>query len=406
MSDDGSVVEERDGYRVRLVSMGEDPGDSPRDDEGDLGTLVLKHGRYILPFEGDLTSEIDRGLTEYGYATVARWLKVFHGATVVLPVYGYEHGSLRLRAADEPAYPFTDRWDTGYAGLIYDTPASREECGTQPEDIAQSLAGEVASYDAWFNGEVYAYVVEQFDGRGDDGFGDWDELERVGGFYSTEEATQEGVASLEAHLLTVAEAKRNRRKSMLTRELARTRDTQAHARELLNAADRGVAQTYAALAEIDPDHPLYVAPDAPHWHVERHREDDDVFTASSVFDALEYAAEELKRVADFEADSVPGWNDHLGFQQMADAMQRSERFANLAENAAKVAGNAGLPWWDRSPIYAVEGDEPGNRARLLTAATHQVARINRNGPGAFAVWECKDTRAVCELVNDDDETGA
>lgn len=183
------------GYRLRVRNEGDNPGDSPRDDESNLGTLVLKHGRYDLPFEGDLAGRIDEALQNYGFRTVERWLRVCHGATVVLPVRGYDHGQFRLEAAERPSYPFNDVWDSGLAGLIYDTPQGREECGTPAELIAEVLAAEVKVYDQWANGEVYGYVVEQHEGNGGD---DWEIVDSCGGYYDEDDATSEGEAALRA----------------------------------------------------------------------------------------------------------------------------------------------------------------------------------------------------------------
>lgn len=124
-----------------------------------VGRMVLSHRRYDLPAEDD---DVVRALEHHSPTVVARWLRIFRGATVVLPVWGYDHGQLRLRAGDR-TYPFDCRWDSGLAGLVFDTPETREETGCPPELIDEALREEVATYDRWGNGEFVGFVIERLD---------------------------------------------------------------------------------------------------------------------------------------------------------------------------------------------------------------------------------------------------
>lgn len=198
-------------YRVRVVH--DDMAgmhESPRD-WCSVGTMVTYHRRHNLPCEGDLTSEIDQGLQDYSFRTVERWLRVFHGATVVLPIWGYDHGQLALKAGSR-TYPFSDSWDSGLAGLIYDTPEGRETTGCPADKIEEALTQEVSLYDQWARGEVYGYIIERQTelpdiddngiGRADDD-GVWQELDEGGAcwdFYGVETAMYEGKAELNALL--------------------------------------------------------------------------------------------------------------------------------------------------------------------------------------------------------------
>lgn len=125
-----------------------------------------------------------------GFRIVDRWLRLAHGATIVLPVFGYDHGGLRLKAG-ERTYPFTDQWDSGFAGIVYDTSEAREECGTPRELVAEALAQEVELYDQWANGEMYGFVVEK---RIDTD--QWEEVDSLWGMYGVDYAMTEGKASI------------------------------------------------------------------------------------------------------------------------------------------------------------------------------------------------------------------
>ncbi len=170
-----------------------------------VGRMVLSHRRYDLPSEDDHVAAV---LDAERYhrptlATIARWLRVFHGATVVLPVWAYEHGAIAFHAGDRIGQ-YADRWDSGLAGLIFDTPETREDTGvTDPEVIAAALAGEVELYSDWSNGMFVGRVIERMadpldEADPDDDDAEWSEVEdgAVWGFESVESAREDATMTI------------------------------------------------------------------------------------------------------------------------------------------------------------------------------------------------------------------
>lgn len=165
-----------------------------------VGTMVLsEHRRYDLPREGDepLRAQIDLWLTDPEMGTTpgarvaraAELLKTYYGATVVLPVWAYDHSGLSLKAG-ERTNPFDDRFDSALAGVIFDTPAGREETGVPADQIEAALVQEVELYDTWARGEMYYYRIERRDADG------WNEVDACHGYFSEEEAREQGIAAV------------------------------------------------------------------------------------------------------------------------------------------------------------------------------------------------------------------
>jgi hypothetical protein len=189
--------------RVRIL-----PDEAPESPRGGdtVAHLVLDVARHQLPWEdhtGRLRELCERG----GWRLAARYLTVFCDA-VVVPVYGYAHGDLALRAGD-PVGCFTDPWDAGQAGLAYLTRDElRTACGgTYPGDEqAEALLGaEVATYDQWARGEVVGYIAEQWTpcpaGPGcahTPCTGGWDEIDSCFGIYGIDDAIAQGRAAIAA----------------------------------------------------------------------------------------------------------------------------------------------------------------------------------------------------------------
>lgn len=92
-----------------------------------------------------------------------RYAKEQLGATVVLPLYHYTHGSMTVRVGEAGSNPFSCPWDSGPFGIVFDTPESLAMCGTPADRIAECLKGEVETWNRWLNGEVYGYIIETED---------------------------------------------------------------------------------------------------------------------------------------------------------------------------------------------------------------------------------------------------
>lgn len=104
--------------------------------------------------------QIDVGLIEY--------IKRTYGATVILPIYLYDHSGLSMSAGtfgENPGYPYNDQWDAGMVGVIFDTPEQIEKTGIDPDpkNIESALRSEIEEYDQYLRGEVY-YISESIPG--------------------------------------------------------------------------------------------------------------------------------------------------------------------------------------------------------------------------------------------------
>ena len=180
-------------YRVR-VEWDED-GWNPRDEDCAFGTMVCSHRTHNLPHEGD--DRVDEAFERGGLRLAMRYLSVTQDA-VVLPVYGYDHGQLRLQAGERTG-SFNDRWDSGIAGVIYQQRGG-EYAHLTDEQIVAALKAEVENYDTWANGEMTGYVVEKRCGECEC----WSTVDACWGYYSVEEAMEQGTATLETYHETTA----------------------------------------------------------------------------------------------------------------------------------------------------------------------------------------------------------
>jgi hypothetical protein len=192
-------------FRVR-VEYDQDGTGNPRDNDCNTGTMVLSHRGYNLPSEGDVSfiDQIDRAMERGGPLLAARYLRYLTLTTaanaVVLTVYGYDHGQLRLKAGERTG-SFADKWDSGIAGVIYalrDDIAKAHEGYPMPsdDDIATWLKSEVQEYDTWANGEMTGFIVEVQCGKCQA----WRHVDSCWGFYSVSDAMEQGTDQIPADL--------------------------------------------------------------------------------------------------------------------------------------------------------------------------------------------------------------
>lgn len=177
------------GYQIE-IEQDECPP-SPRD-EDTFGTLVLSHKRYDLPHECDLIEDNYRDADQ-----VERALRKHYGATLILPVWGYDHSGFFLKAGDR-TYPFDCPWDSGLLGFIFTTHKKMVEWfGANNQHTRRKatamLEQEVATYSSYSNGDVWGYIVSDEEGHEvDDG--------SVWGYYDVDEAIQAAEAFINAHV--------------------------------------------------------------------------------------------------------------------------------------------------------------------------------------------------------------
>ena len=127
-------------YRMRLHP---DPDAASPRSQDNLGVLCLSVGRYALPMEDRDVHAAMNG--DYGLGgrrsrrAVTRWLQATRGARVVLPVWGYDHGMLAVHAGAR-SYPFDDRWDSGLAGINFDSADTRRDPGSSARTTSPTSA--------------------------------------------------------------------------------------------------------------------------------------------------------------------------------------------------------------------------------------------------------------------------
>lgn len=149
---DGDVI---GGYTVH-IKQDEYPLD-PREWDN-LGTMTCSHKSYKLGDEQINTGDFN------SWADVERWLRKEKGAVLVLPLYLIDHSGISIsvggfRNVDPQG------WDWGQVGFIW---LSRERmkkeygnCGQKSMDKAEKvLLAEVNTYDAYIQGDVWYYSLE------------------------------------------------------------------------------------------------------------------------------------------------------------------------------------------------------------------------------------------------------
>lgn len=187
------------GYTIEICDDPVAEYANPRQDDNlgvdNLGVMICQHSRYTLGDRADDdVVDFERALNRFrdnlggrrGVQAFARWLRIFHGTTVILPLYLCDSGITMSAGAN--LYAGTDHdptsrsgrftgdaagWDTSTVGFIFDTAATRELIGTPDELVAEALKEEVGAYALWLEGHVYGYRVLD---------GDDDEIESCWGF--------------------------------------------------------------------------------------------------------------------------------------------------------------------------------------------------------------------------------
>jgi hypothetical protein len=169
-------------FKLRII-RDEDPI-SPREWDN-VGTIVARHWRYNLG--DDNAPEIDWSDFDC-WEAVEQHLRDEYGATVVLPVYLYDHSGLALSTT-----PFTCRWDSGRVGAIYATADSVASIlgNADVEAVREALRAEVEEYNRYVEGDVWGFVVQDPWGH---------VVDSCFGFYDKDDAENQGQASLQHHI--------------------------------------------------------------------------------------------------------------------------------------------------------------------------------------------------------------
>lgn len=146
---------EDDSVTVVLWQEFFDENDNPRRYDN-LGVMCARgHRGYDLGDKGPLVDEVHQALLDHGPAVTTRWLRIFRGATVVLPLVLIAHSGISMYVGAGAHVMDPGGWDSGPVGLIFDTPETRDMIGTPDDRIEEELRSEVDLYDQYLQGEVY-----------------------------------------------------------------------------------------------------------------------------------------------------------------------------------------------------------------------------------------------------------
>lgn len=134
------VIETHSRYRVRLEIMEDSTDCNPRTNQGcNLTNVITPSQRSYIDVDkdgGPLQYGWDHFSTlEGGEEMFIRWARIFHDATVI-----------------------EDRPHDGAWSFWYVMPDKAAESTWTPEKIIEA---EIAEYQAWASGDVYAYVIER-----------------------------------------------------------------------------------------------------------------------------------------------------------------------------------------------------------------------------------------------------
>jgi len=152
-------------YRVRLEQ--DQDCESPREDDVPAGVICAWSLDYTWPAEDSDQVTADRvrkAVGHYGqfgmyhegrsFAAVSRWLRMFYGATIVLPLYSSNAG---LSTGTQDETPEAGN----YVGVTFDQPSTRKTTGIPTERMADALRIDVEQYAQWAEGDCYGYVIER-----------------------------------------------------------------------------------------------------------------------------------------------------------------------------------------------------------------------------------------------------
>jgi len=182
-----------DGTEYRVYLEQDSDCENPRESgDAQVGRIVcVRSPRYLRPEEsGDNVSAslVQSAIDDHSFRVVARWLRLFYGASTVLPLYS--GGDDRPSAGD-----LTDSPDAGdYIGVTFDQPSTRRTTGVDNlEDIPTALSVEVDEFGEWARGETYGYVIER---RDESEFGEWEQTDSLWGLIGDDYARSEALRAL------------------------------------------------------------------------------------------------------------------------------------------------------------------------------------------------------------------
>ena len=185
--------------RVRIVH--DQDVESPREWDN-VGRMVCWHRRYNLGDEQpkDSPQEWKRNLAADHVNGNEDQIpdehvdRILEKHFIILPLYLYDHSGITMSCA-----PFSCPWDSGQVGYIYCTKQRGiAEC-TTVENAEKCLQGEVKVYDQYLRGDVYGFVVEEYDD-----LTGWSHVDSCCGFYGSDPRENGMAEYLDAELTELA----------------------------------------------------------------------------------------------------------------------------------------------------------------------------------------------------------
>lgn len=190
-----------DGVTYRVYLEQDPDAESPRETDTNVGVIVARSSQYTWPVEdGDSIggARVADAVNDHDFHVVARWLRVFHRANVVLPLYstGYESRPVAGQGGETP--------EVGdYIGVTFDQPSTRRITGVIPDHMSIALDTDVDEYSTWAVGECYGYVIERAEHDDSDPLGldisdhaDWEHVDSCWGMIGDEYAREAGMRAL------------------------------------------------------------------------------------------------------------------------------------------------------------------------------------------------------------------
>jgi len=115
---------------------------------------------------------------------------------VILPLYLYDHSGITMSTG-----PFGCIFDSGQVGwIVCDNETIKREWDGDRELAEEYLRSQVEVYDDYLTGNVYGFVVEEWDGEG------WECVDSCFGFYGHDIRTNGMADHLDDELIDLAEA--------------------------------------------------------------------------------------------------------------------------------------------------------------------------------------------------------
>lgn len=154
--------------RPRLVIKYDDSADSPRE-WSNVGYFLTHESRYQSP-DGNARPDLQKIMIETADESdnqddhinkMTARIKDETGETVLLivPVYKYEHGGVVYRRGTASG------WDYSNCGFYIVTDKSAKETGTPPDCFTSMIDGDLETYTAYVNGNVYGFTLHDETGE-------------------------------------------------------------------------------------------------------------------------------------------------------------------------------------------------------------------------------------------------